>query len=52
MDKRSHTDDGPAVDSEREPYEPPEVRTLADVEDATMLKIEPGNDAMSMFSTP
>jgi hypothetical protein len=46
MDKRSHTDDGPAVEAEREPYEAPEVRTLADVEDATMAGGEQGLDAM------
>ena len=49
MDKPNRSD-RPAVDSEREPYEPPEVRTLANVEDATMAKQESGNDAMSQVS--
>jgi hypothetical protein len=50
MDEPSHTDDGPAVEAEREPYDAPEVRTLADVEDATMSGGEQGLDAMQLGS--
>jgi hypothetical protein len=35
MDERTDADRA-AADAEREPYEAPEVRTLADVEDATL----------------
>jgi hypothetical protein len=49
MDKPKHNDH--PTETEREPYEAPEVRALADVEDATMAKQESGNDAMSQFST-
>jgi hypothetical protein len=48
MDKPKHNDH--PAETEREPYEAPEVRTLADVEDATMSSQESGNDAMSQVS--
>ena len=48
MDKPKHNDH--LAETEREPYEAPEVRTLADVEDATMASQEFGNDALTQFS--
>jgi hypothetical protein len=36
---------------DREPYEPPDLTTLARVEDATLSSQETGQDAMTQFSS-